>query len=330
MNRVDAENAWASLQLPAHGLTAHLHPNSRDVWLAVDDRRRRHLLVDASGAEAGRVLVSTHGLRAETTEISVEGGPMKVWADIACVDSSLNQTFVAVADDLAEATAVAGTPLEAVERTLRTWRWFWGVDTSPMSEAAALGLFGEMWFLDRWAPPFPAAVSAWQGPNGARHDFSTAVVSVEVKTTSSHSTGAPRHRIATLDQLAEPDSGALYLFSLQAIPEQSAGNTLSSVIRRVRSRLAADPDLLESLDRRLALAGWSPAFHHQQLVAYRIAAERLYVVSDEFPRLTRSTFFVGLPPGIDDVSYTVDLAVCAEWLVATTPDDAAEMLQGLA
>lgn len=98
----------------------------------------------------------------------------------------------------------------------------------------------------------------------------------------------------------------------------------------MRSRLAADPDLLDSLDRRLALAGWSPAFNNQQLVAYRVAAERLYIVSDEFPRLTRTTFFVRLPPGIDDVSYTVDLAVCAEWLVATTPDDAAEMLQGLA
>jgi hypothetical protein len=316
LTRIDAETAWALLHLPSHGLTAHLHPDSRDVWLAVDDRGRRHLLVDASGAEAGRVLVSTHGLKAETAEISVEGGPTRVWADIACVDPSLNQTFVAVAADLVAATAVARTPLEAVERTLRTWRWFWGVDTSPMSDAAALGLFGEMWFLDRWAP-FPAAVNAWHGPTGVRHDFSTAAVSVEVKTTSSHSTAAPRHRIATLDQLDDPDSGELYLFSLQAIPEPSAGNTLVSVVNRVRSRLAADPDLLDSLDRQLALAGWSPAYHRQQLVAYRVAAERLYVISDEFP------------PGIDDVSYTVDLAVCAEWLVATAPGGAAETLRRL-
>lgn len=329
MTSTDAEAAWAALRPPAHGLTAQLHPGSRDVWLAVDDRERRHLLVDASGADAGRILVSTHGLRAETTEISVEGGPMRVWADIACVDSNLNQTFVAVAADLVADAAVARTPLEAVERTLRTWRWFWGVDTSPMSESAALGLFGEMWFLDRWSP-FPASVDAWHGPAGMRHDFSTAVVSVEIKTTSSRSTGAPRHQIATLDQLDDPDSGELYLFSLQAIPEPSAGNTLTSVVNRVRSRLAADPELLDSLDRRLALAGWSPAFAHQQQVAFRVAAERLYVVSDEFPRLTRSSFVVGLPPGVDGVSYTVDLAVCAEWLVATTPEEAAEMLRGLA
>lgn len=329
MTSADAEAAWAALHLPAHGLTAHLHPDSREVWLAVDDRGRRHLLVNASDADAGRVLASTRGLKAETTEISVEGGPVRVWADIACVDSGRNQTFVAIAADLVADIAVARSPLEAVERTLRTWRWFWGVDASAMSEAAALGLFGEMWFLDRWAP-FPAAVNAWHGPTGARHDFATAFVSVEIKATSSHATGALRHRIATLDQLDDPESGELYLFSLQAIPEPSAGNTLAAVVSRVRSRLAADPDLLDSLDRQLALAGWSPAFQRHQPVAYRVAAERLYVVREEFPRLTRGSFVVGPPPGIDDVSYTVDLAACAEWLVATVPEEAAEMLRGLA
>ena len=328
MTTIDAETAWAALHIPAQGLTAHLHPNSSDVWLALDDRGRRHLLVDASGAEAGRVLASTHGLRAETAEISVEGGPLRVWADVACVDSALNQTFVAVAADLVAVAAVARTPLEAVERTLRTWRWFWGVDTGSLSEASALGLFGEMWFLDRWAP-FPGAINAWHGPAGVRHDFSTAVVSVEVKTTGSHATGAPRHRIATLDQLDDPDSGELYLFSVQAIPEPSAGNTLTSVVGRVRSRLESEPGLLDSLDRRLALAGWSPTLNSQQQTRYRVAAERLYVISDEFPRLTRSSFVVGPPPGIDNVSYTLDLAVCAEWLVATTPTEAAESLRGL-
>ncbi len=320
---------WANLDRPNKGLSAQLHPESHDVWLALDERGRRHLLVRATDAEVGRVLISTHGLKAETVEISVEGGALDVWADIACVDSSLNQTFVAVATDLVADTAAADTPLEAVERTLRTWRWFWGVDTSTLSEASALGLFGEMWFLDRWAP-FPDAVEAWHGPTGVRHDFSGPSVSVEVKATSSHGTGAPRHGIATLDQLDDPDNGSLYLFSLQAIPEPSAGNTLASIIGRLRARLTDRPDLLDSLDRRLALAGWSPATADQLRTAYRVAAERLYSVGDRFPRLTRASFVGGLQAGIDDVSYSVDLAVCAEWLVATTPDQAADLLRGMA
>ncbi|MFV0458505.1 MAG: PD-(D/E)XK motif protein [Actinomycetales bacterium] len=324
----DTEAAWAALSIPTRGLSALLHPDSREVWLAIDDRGRRHLLVDASGANPGHVLVSTHGLRAETTEISVESGPLRVWADIACVDSSLNQTFVAVAEDLVANVTVAQTPLEAVKRTLRTWRWFWGIDPSQMSDAAMLGLFGEMWFLDRWAP-LPAAVNAWHGPAGLRHDFSSAAVSVEVKATSAGAAGAPRHRIATLDQLDDPESGELYLFSVHAIPEPSAGNTLAAVVQRVRSRVASDPGLLDLLDRRLALAGWSPAINTHQQVGYRVAAERLYVISDEFPRLTRNSFVPGPPPGIDDVSYTVDLAVCAEWLIATAPEDASERLRGL-
>lgn len=329
MSSAEVEALWASLRRPHHGLSAQLHPNSRDVWLAVDERGRRHLLVDATGTEPGRALISTRGLKADTAEISVEGGPLGIWADVICLDPSLNQTFLAVAEDLVADTASAQTPLEAVERTLRTWRWFWGVDSGSLSEAAALGLFGEMWFLDRWAP-FPGAVSAWHGPSGMRHDFATPSVSVEVKAASSHSVGAPRHRIATLDQLSDPDTGDLYLFSIQAIPEPSAANTLTAVVGRVRSRLSARPELLDLLDRRLALAGWSPTVADERRTAYRVAAERLYTVSEGFPRLTRESFAGGVPPGIDDVSYTVDLAVCTQWLVARAPDEAVAALQGLA
>ncbi len=328
MSRDEVEATWAALERPGHGLTAQLHPDSRDVWLAVDGSVRRHLLVRAPDAEVGRVLMTTRGLNAEIAEIAVEGGSLDVWADIMCIDSSLNRTFVAVAADLVVDTAAASSPLTAVEQTLRTWRWFWGVESGALSEAAASGLFGEMWFLDRWAP-FPDAVTAWHGPNAVRHDFSSPQVSVEVKTTSAHSVGPPRHHIATLDQLDGPEAGSLFLFSLQAIPEPSAGNTLFSVIARVRERLADRRDLLTTLDRQLALAGWSPAIADEHRTAYRVAAERLYSVEGGFPRIIRNSFVGGLPNGVDDVGYSVDLAACADWLVASTPNDAAPLLTGM-
>lgn len=270
----------------------------------------------------------TRGLRAETAEISVESDPIDVWVDISCTDRSLNRTFLAVAGDLVSNMAKSTDPLDAVQQTLQTWRWFWGVDSDALSEAGALGLFGELWFLDRWTP-FPNAVNAWHGPESDRHDFSSPQLSVEVKTTGSHAVGAPRHHIATLDQLDAPSAGRLFLFSLHAIPEADAGNSLPTLIDRLRSRLSQRADLLTKLDQGLALAGWSPAAADRLQTTYRVAAERLYHVGDEFPRLTRTSFVGGLPNGVDDVGYSLDLAACAQWLVASSADEASLMLADL-
>lgn len=321
------EVVWSSLKRPNDGLSARLHPESSEVWLALDASECRHLLVRASAHEAGATLMVTRGLRAETAQISVESGPLDVWADISCTDRSLNRTFLAVAGDLVSEMARSTDPLDAVQQTLGTWQWFWGVNRDALSDAGALGLFGELWFLDRWAP-FPDAVNAWHGPEGSRHDFSSSRVAVEVKTTQSHAVGAPRHHIATLDQLDVPLAGPLFLFSLQAIPEAGAGNTLPALIDRLRSRLSGR-DLLTKLDQGLALVGWSPAAADRHQTTYRVAAERLYRVDDGFPRLTRASFVGGLPNGVDDVGYSLDLAACAQWLVASAADEATPMLADL-
>jgi hypothetical protein len=325
----DTRDVWASLTRPGSGVSARRHPASPNVWLALDGNDRRHLLVQVPTSEPGLTLMVTRGLRAETTEMSVEGGPTGLWADISCMDPALNTTFLTVADDLAKETAKADDPLMAVQRTLRAWRWFWGVDPDELSEQAAIGLFGELWFLDRWAP-FPGAVPAWHGPEANRHDFAGVDVSVEVKTFRSQAVGPPQHEIANLDQLDDPEAGQLYLFSVQAIPDPAAGNTLPTLVARLRTRLAEHTALLTDFDERLAKAGWSPAHADRHGTRYRIASERLYLVGNEFPRLTRHTFDPhGLPAGVDDVRYTLDLAACNEWLVASDAAAGAELLVGL-
>jgi hypothetical protein len=40
-----------------------------------------------------------------------------------------------------------------------------------------------------------------------------------------------------------------------------------------------------------------------------------------FPRLTRQSFWGGLPAGVRDVTYALDLAACARWRLGTRPSD---------
>jgi hypothetical protein len=320
---------WTSLRRPPIGLSARLHPESSDVWLALDSEGRRHLLVRAPDAELGQTLAETRGLRATTETLAIEGQDQDIWTDIVCLDPALNDTFVAVADNLAEEARLhPGDPVEAVRRTLRTWQWFWGVDPNALSVDSALGLFGELWFLDRWAP-FPEAIDTWLGPTGHRHDFVSRETSVEVKATRTRTDGTAVHRIANLDQLAEPEAGDLYLFSLQAVHDPNAMNTLPGLITRIRNRLGSQADRLGVLDQRLGQAGWSPANADRHAQAYRIVAEELYRVGDGFPRLVRETFAAGIPIGVDGIRYTLDLAACAPWRIATLPPQAEEILAGL-
>lgn len=280
----------------------------------------------AVGTEPGEVLIATRGLHASFVHLSVQGGPEETWADIACLDASLNDPFVAFADSLAgEVSRDAGDSSNSVRRTLRTWQWFWGNDPQALTREAALGLLGELWFLDRWAP-FPGAIETWRGPAGDRHDFVSPSVSVECKATAVRSDGSALHEISSLDQLDEPATGVLYLFSVQAIADVNAGNSLPALIERIRSRLSARPDLLGQVDQRLSQAGWSHAGADRHQQPYRIVAEELYGVRDGFPRLTRATFVDGVPAGVDGVSYTLDLAACQPWRKARRPDEASQVL----
>lgn len=320
---------WEALSRPAVGLHARRHPESERVWLAVDATDRRHLLVRATGEAAGQELLSTKGLQARTATLTLEGAGTDLWVDIECSNPALNDVFLVVAADLVSAINAPGAQAyPATIRTLATWQWFWSVDPGALTDESALGLFGELWFLSQWCK-LPEAAVSWVGPLANRHDLVSPHISVEVKTSRSSSGGAGRHRIASLEQLADPATGELYLFSVQVVVDPNAGNRLSSLVQQVTLALLPRPDLLVDFERRLAIAGWSPAFASRFDTTYRVVQETLYLVGDSFPRLTSATFAGGLPVGVEQVGYTLDLAACGEWVLAVRPEDCTELLARL-
>lgn len=323
------EEIWTQLRRPSAGLNARPHAASAEVWLALDPQNRRHLLVRAPEIGPGELLMSTRGLSATTDTLALEGQPEEVWVDIVCLEPAMDGTFATVSNDLSKEILLSpDNPVQAVRRTLNTWQWFWGVDPDSLSRSAALGLMSELWFIDRWAR-FPEVIPTWTGPTGNRYDFVSPIVSIEAKGTQVRTDGSSRHRISNLDQLADPESGSLYIFSLQAIPDLNAKNNLSALVQRLRGRLASRPDLLTLFDRRLGEAGWTPMLSERPEQQYRVVAEELYAVKEQFPRLTRESFPSGLPSGVDDVRYTIDLATCTGWRVATSPAQAADILAQL-
>lgn len=322
MNADELDAAWRALRTPdtPEELEA-VAVTSDGVWAAVDHEGQRHLLLEVpDGTEAPST--TTRGLQVTVARHQVREAEPASYLDLRCLSTDVIPTFTAVATDIGD-TAGELPPagrLQEVVAALARWQWFWGVDPGRLSQQDALGLFAELWFLHRWAGASAGSIDAWTASAGSRHDFQWQAWSVEVKAATRRADGAVLHRIQHLDQLADPERGQLFLFSLRVVHDQLAHNNLPDLVERVTDALRGDVVAGDEFARKLSQRGYSPAHRRHYDTPWRILGEHLYSVTADFPRLTDGSFVGGLPSAISDVSYVVDMAVCQPWLVATTPD----------
>lgn len=329
MTLEELDTSWNAIEPPTNsggisGRRAVGLPADRPVYLAVDSQRRRHLLIQVPDTTDPVQQRETRSLEVTTARFTVASNSEALYVDLICADPAQHPTFTAIAQDLIRSVRQSPGPLrDAILNALGRWRAFWAVKSTGMSREDALGLFGELWFLRRWLGIVSAStINRWQATDSSRHDFQWPTASVEVKTASTQSAGPPIHHITSLEQLADPECGELYLFSLQVCDDALAANTLHGLISSLTTGLQTDFQTLSEFNDKLAARGYSPSDQHAPARTLRILAERLYRVDAGFPRLTRTTFQPkGLPSGITRVDYQIDLAACGQWLVASSPTE---------
>jgi hypothetical protein len=334
MKPSELEPLWATVAAPdpsSGGLAGRAAPMSvqgHGIMLAVDAAGQRHLLVPAPPGAVSPKQPPVKGLEVMVDELRVGGQAARRYFDVACREVSMNANFAAVAGEILDGIDGGEHAETVIAGVLARWRWFWGAPPAGMSEEEVIGLFGELWFLEHWLSPLNRSViEAWSGPTGDRHDFQWRSSSIEVKATRARSDGSASHRITSLDQLEDPAQGVLYLFSLRAIPDAVGQHSLVRSIDRLRAELGSQPEALVAFDERIARAGYSPAHRDRYETLLRVQAEELYTVIDDFPRLTAASFPGGVPGGVDAIAYTLDLAACGPWKVATAPNAASRRLR---
>jgi hypothetical protein len=279
---------------------------------ALDSSHRRHLLVPLGQVEKSFTDRRSRGLEVATKEMSLPEREVARYLDVICHDPAGHEAFDLIGGDLAaELLDPSAKASSVVERILEKWRRFWALAARGMlSREEQIGLFAELWFLLLWLIPkigIDDALAAWRGPYGSRHDFEMPSLSIEAKATSS--VKGRTHRINGVDQLSPPDNGSLLLFSVQLREERGASNTLPAMVQRCREALAERPTALSVLDAGLVEAGYSDAHAEEYAkLTLRLVDEALYRVEDEFPRITPDVFASGVPGGVEDVGYTINLS----------------------
>lgn len=337
VNQGDSPLRWDLLEgQPPTGerLTARLAaPGVRDdVFIALDGAGRRSILIGIPLGEPHDLAERTSkGIAVQTVEMNVGEGSTSFFVEVACLEAQGHAALDVVVGELVQALSAGASigRVRLVQNVLAKWRRFWsGVNQGLLSKEQQLGLFGELWFFSRWLAPSVGsakAVQLWRGPAGARNDFETRGVGIEVKTTSKLD---PAHLIHGLEQLLEPDGGALLLFCLSVRDESSGVESLPALVREARGRLSEDFAALSTFDSMLYASGYDDqhATEYGKLVL-RIRSEGLYRVQPGFPRLVPDSIAGGLPPGVSAITYELRLDAAKSWLVAAAPAAAETLLK---
>jgi hypothetical protein len=294
------------------------------IYLAIDASGTRSLLVAIpSSTAAPQWLTTTKSLVIRIDALEIGDSQRRTYLHLVCTRPDHHATFAALVSNIIESIKAFPTNSVAIVGScVEKWRSFWSVTQVRLTRDQALGLFGELWFLYRWLGKISRSnVEGWRGPLGARHDFQWNSASVEVKAAASGPNVAAVHIISSLSQLEDAESGQLFLFSLHVADDVLARNTLPAIVTRIVEAIGSDVDLLGAFNERLAAAGYNPANAQAYERPLRVLKEELYVVNKDFPRLTKERLVGVLFPAIGDISYSLSMAGCVEFRVATSPDD---------
>jgi hypothetical protein len=300
-------------------------PETSERLLAGLDREgRRHLLIALDDSESQYNDRKSRGIEIVTRRLSILGGPESRYVDLSCLDPLGFDVFDSLGGELARAVAAGiEEPAVAARRLVGKWRRFWLTQPAVLlTRDEQIGLFAELWFIAYWMVPkvgAVAAIEAWRGPFGARHDIELLNCSIEVKATTSVS--GRSHSIHGLEQLLPPENGGLLLFSLMLREEGGASNTLPGLVQRVRDIASQDDDSIIQFETRLQQSKYQDAASvDYEALRLRVVSERLYAVIETFPRILPSSFSAGVPDGVGEISYVINLSGFDELVVAKSPE----------
>jgi len=301
---------------------------SRKLYVGIDSMKQRHLLVPIEKDEEKYNDSESKGLSILTRELIIKGTEQKRYIDIICQDVSGHIIFDAIAGDIAEKLD-KGIPKEVIANVIGKWRNFWKKTSQEiMSSNEIIGLFAELWFLSYWLLPKVdklETVNRWHGPFASRHDFEWVGKSVEVKATINVQSRV--HKIHGIDQLSPPLNGELLLFSLRLREEHGADKNLPDLIALCKEKLKDNVDALSKFENILVISGYSPIYDEEySKFKFRIVDEKLYKVTDEFPRLIKESFIDGIPSGVGVVEYSINLDGYDNLCVANSPTEGSNIL----
>jgi hypothetical protein len=184
---------------------------------------------------------------------------------------------------------------------------------AKLSEEEEAGLFGELYYINKWLEYFPAdpplIINDWKGPLRFRIDFVRKKSGIEIKTLS------PKIRdevkISSEKQLElNPVINELFLYVLKIEKNDTVGCSLESIAKNIEEKLIKKAPSLAVKFREILLLNNIKVEEYNSIYFF-IHEEIAYEIRKEFPRIESKQ----LPKGVSRISYSLDLSHCEEFIV---------------
>lgn len=222
-------------------------------------------------------------------------------------DTRYREVFGAFCDDLGSVLDSQSIPRDAVvalHSRMVKWQFCLGsVGPSGLSSEAQLGLWGELYVLERYimaSVGVTSAMAAWRGPYGADQDFQLVGLSCEVKSTQ-HAVPERIH-ISNLRQLDQGGGPPIILVLLVVDSKAERGRSLFEIVDAIRC--ATNGSDREAFEEALRASGYLDVHAARyRSPRYRLAEARPYAVGSDFPLLRVND----MPLGVLEARYKISV-----------------------
>lgn len=248
---------------------------------------------------------------AEINEYPSACGNYLIFEQLPDYDAEIFETIIADLEGNIRDILDEQTLSTEVQNVLLKWREFFSISADlKLSLEKQQGLYGELVFLKKYIEQNGcSAVYQWSGPDAETHDFYIAGNAVEIKTSSKKTNIVIISSESQLDQ--SNIAGDLYLVFYSLRHSKVDGKTLHEIVSSIQKLLKNDLNAYKEFSKKLFKTGYLIAKDDLYLEKFTLQNSNYYLVSSSFPKITRSE----LKNGISSVSYSLDLAVCENYLI---------------
>lgn len=214
------------------------------------------------------------------------------------------EVFMRLCWDIIESSRdVEDEPISFVVNRYLKWQKLL-TQTRPeiMTVSRQKGLFGELIYLSEMIEKFGAekAIMSWSGPEGSDQDFVYDNTWVEVKSIALASVAVS---ISSLEQLEIMSEGLLIVYRIEKTTiEDTNGKSLNDLVSNLRLILLNNKEVKEHFEFKLYLYGFKDSIEYSK-INYKYFSEMRYLVTDEFPKLTK----LNIPTQITFAKYGISL-----------------------